>query len=78
MANLQVKKIPDALHRTLADYARREGRTLRDLVLAALEREVARRAFRERLATRDAVDLGRPAARAVEEARRVPEEGIGT
>ena len=69
MANLQVKNVPEALHRKLRSLAKRRGRSLRDLVLEAMTREVEREEFRTRLAKREAVDLGRPAARSLEEAR---------
>jgi plasmid stability protein len=77
MANLQVKDIPEGMHRKLRAYARREGRTLRDLVLDVLQREVARREFAEALARRQAVDLGRPAARSLEEARHERDVELG-
>jgi plasmid stability protein len=77
MANLQVKDIPEGMHRKLRAYARREGRTLRDLVLDVLQREVARREFAEGLARRQAVDLGRPAARSLEEARHERDVELG-
>jgi plasmid stability protein len=69
MANLQVKNIPDELQRKLQRYARREGRTLRDLVLEVLRREVSRREFRARLDKREPVELAEPAARTLERAR---------
>jgi plasmid stability protein len=69
MANLQVKNVPDALHRRIRAHAKRRGRTVRDLVLDAVMREVEREEFRSRLAKREGVDLGRPAARALEEVR---------
>ena len=78
MANLQVKNLPDELHDKLQTYAREEGRTLRDVVLEALRREVSRREFRARLAGRDRVDLGRPAARGLEEARRDRDRELGS
>ena len=78
MANLQVKNLPDELHDKLQTYAREEGRTLRDVVLEALRREVSRREFRTRLAGRDRVDLGRPAARGLEEARRDRDRELGS
>jgi plasmid stability protein len=69
MANLQVKNVPESLHRKLRAYARRRGRTLRDLVLDALAREMQREEFRARLAKRRPVDLGRRAAQTLEEVR---------
>ena len=69
MANLQVKNVPDALYRKLRQQARRQGRTIRDLVLDAVQREVGREEFRLRLERRRPVDLGEPAARALEAVR---------
>jgi len=69
MANLQVKRVPEDLYRKIRRLANRQGRTLRDLVLDAVRREVARAEFHERLARRAPVDLGRAAARAVDEVR---------
>ena len=69
MANLQVKNVPDSLHRKIQAYAKRRSRTVRDVVLDAVTREIQRDAFRARLAKRTRVDLGRPAARTLEEVR---------
>ena len=69
MANLQVKNVPESLHRKIRAYAKRRGRTVRDVVLDAVTREIERLEFRTRLAKREAVDLGRPAARTLEEVR---------
>lgn len=75
MANLQVKNVPTELHDKLRARARVQGRSLRDLVLDALARDVARHEFHERLASREPVDLGRPAARSLEESRAERDEG---
>ncbi|MCC6765264.1 MAG: toxin-antitoxin system HicB family antitoxin [Deltaproteobacteria bacterium] len=77
MANLQVKNVPDALHRRLRAYANRRGRTVRDVVLEAVTREIDREAFRTRLAKRAPVDLGRPAARTLEDVRAAREKELG-
>lgn len=69
MANLQVKNVPESLHRKIRAYAKRRGRTVRDVVLDAVAREIERLEFRARLAKRTPVDLGRPAARTLEEVR---------
>ncbi len=69
MSNLQVKNLPESIHRRLRAYAKRRGRTVRDVVLDVVTRELDADAFRTRLAKRVPVDLGRPAARALEEAR---------
>ena len=56
MANLQVKNVPEALHRKIRAYAKRRGRTVRDVVLEAVNREMEREEFRSRLARRQPVD----------------------
>jgi plasmid stability protein len=77
MANLQVKNVPEPLHRRLRAYAKRRGRTVRDVVLAAVTREMEQEEFRARLAKREPVDLGRPAARALEDVRRERDGALG-
>jgi len=78
MANLQVKNVPEALHRKLRAYARRSGRTLRDVVLSAVAREMEHLEFQAQLAKRQPVDLGRPAARSLEETRAERDRELGT
>ena len=69
MANLQVKNIPDALHERLRRHARDSNRTMSAVVLAALERELARREWPDRLAGRPETDLKGPASALLVEAR---------
>ena len=69
MATLQVKHVPDQLHQRLREYARQHHRTLSEVVLEALERELARAEFLNRLAARPPTDLGIPAATLLEEVR---------
>lgn len=69
MANLQVKNLPEPLHNRLRGYAKRHHRTLSDVALAALEREMARCEWVERLAQRPPTDLGVTAATLLEEER---------
>lgn len=69
MANLQVKNVPDDIHDKLRMIARREGTTVREVVLQAVIRRIRMEEFEARLATRDAVDLGTPAVALVAEAR---------
>ena len=70
MANLQVKNIPPSVHRELQQLARRQDRTIRDFVLAAIERELSRARFGEQLAKRSSVDLGGSASKSLAGARR--------
>jgi plasmid stability protein len=58
MANLQVKNIPDDLHERLRRHARENHRTISAAVLAAIERELARWEWRQRLDQRPKTDLG--------------------
>jgi plasmid stability protein len=77
MANLQVKNVPEALHRKIRAYAKRRGRTVRDVVLEAVNREIERDEFRARLAKRQPGDLGRAAARSLAEVRAERERELG-
>jgi hypothetical protein len=43
MANIHVKNIPDKLSNQLRRFAREQGRTLGDIILEAIEREVSGR-----------------------------------
>ena len=76
MANLQVKNVPEALHKRLRFYARKQNCTLSDFVLEALKRELARSAFHERLKKRPHADLGVSAASLLEEERRQREQEL--
>jgi len=58
MANLQVKNLPESLHQRLRDYAQRHHRTISDIALEALEREMARHEWNEKLSQRPTTDLG--------------------
>lgn len=69
MANLQVKNMPEALHTRLRRYARQRHQTLSDVALAALEREMNRCEWYERLAQSPPTDLGVSAASLLEEER---------
>jgi plasmid stability protein len=77
MANLQVKNVPEPLHRRIRALAKRRNRTVGDVVLEAVVRELDRDEFRARLAKRTPVDLGRPAARSLEQLRRGRERELG-
>jgi plasmid stability protein len=69
MANLQIKNLPDALHQRLRDYAQKHHRTISDIALAAIEREMARYDWHEKLSQRPATDLGGSAASLLEQER---------
>ena len=69
---IQVRNVPDRLHRELMRRARARSQTLTDYVQEILEREVARppavEVF-ERIARRARVSLGRPAADLIQQER---------
>lgn len=70
---IQVRSVPERLHRQLMKRARALGLTLTDYIQRILEREVARPAAGEvfdRVAQRSPVTLGRPAAQLIREERR--------
>ena len=74
---IQVRDVPDRLHRELTRRARQARLTLTDYVQRILEREIARppaAEVHERIATREPVDLGMTAARLLraERAKRGP------
>ena len=69
---VQIRNVPDALHRTLKVRAADSGRTLSDYLLAELERLAARPTRHEmltRLHRRKRVTLKTPAATVVREER---------
>jgi hypothetical protein len=69
---VQIRNVPDALHRTLKARALDAGQTLSDYLLAELERLAARPTREEMLARihgRKRVTLRTPAAAAIREAR---------
>ena len=70
MSNLQVKNIPDELH------ARKNGVTVSATVIAAIERELARNEWRERLATRPKTNIGIRASDTLAEERALREREL--
>jgi plasmid stability protein len=69
---IQVRNVPDRLHRELTRRARARGQTLTDYVQDLLEREVARPPATEvfdRIQARRPVKLGRSAAELIHEER---------
>jgi plasmid stability protein len=69
---LQVRNVPERLHRELVRRARSRGQTLTDYVRGILEREVTRPPAEEvfeRVAGRSAVDLEVPAAELIRRER---------
>jgi len=70
MANIQVKNIPEKLHNRLRRYAKEQDCTLGEIVLEAIEREVARREWHKRFSGRPPTELGSSAAELLEQERR--------
>ena len=70
MANIQVKNIPERLHNKLRRYAREQESTLGEIVLEAIQREVARREWRRRFAGRPTTHLRSSAADLLDQERR--------
>ena len=70
MANIQVKNIPERLHNRLRRYAREQDCTLGEIILEAIEREVARREWRKRFSGRPTTHLDISAAELLEQERR--------
>ncbi len=69
---IQVRNVPDRLHRELARRAKARGQTLTDYIQEILEREVTRPPAAEvfdRIEARSPVMLGRPAADLIREER---------
>lgn len=74
---IQVRNVPDALHRELVRRAEARGQTLTAYVQEILEREVSRPPARElfdRVADREPVDLGTTAAELIGAERAAEEE----
>jgi hypothetical protein len=70
MANIQVKNIPEKLHNRLRRYARQQDCTLGEIILEAIEREVARREWHKRFSGRAMTHLNNSAAELLEQERR--------
>jgi len=70
MASIQVKNIPEKLHNRLRRYAREQECTLGEIVLEAIEREVARREWHKRFSGRPSTRLSTAAAELLEQERR--------
>ena len=69
---IQVRNVPDRLHRELVRRARSKGQTLTDFIQEILERQVAhppREEVFERIAGRAPVRLSQPAAEIIREER---------
>lgn len=77
MSMLQVRNVPDRLHRELVRRADRKGLTLTRYIQDILEREVSRPPAEEvfeRIEGSPSVRLGRPAAQLIRDERRERED----
>lgn len=77
MANLHVRNIPDDVYERLRRYARENDRTMSSVVISALERELERLEWPERLARHPPIDLGIDAATLIAEERRRRDRELG-
>ena len=75
--NLQVKNVPPELHERLRRHARASRRTMSAVVLAAVERELAREEWQERVARRPTTQLAVSAAELLDQERRNRDEQLG-
>lgn len=67
--NLQVKNVPTDLHERLRRHARTRRSSMSEVVLVALEQELARYEWHQRFARRPATELGVSAAVLLEQER---------
>ncbi|MDE2867122.1 MAG: toxin-antitoxin system HicB family antitoxin [Chloroflexota bacterium] len=77
MATLNIRNIPDDLYERLLRYARASNRSVSEVVVRALERELERMEWQERLARRPKTDLGIDAATLIAEERRRRDAELG-
>ena len=77
MATLQVRNVPDALHERLRRHAQERNCTVSAAVLEAIEREMSRWEWTERLSQRPATELGTSAAELLDEERRLRDPASG-
>ena len=78
MAHLQVKNVPEALHRRIRRLAKQQNKSVRDVVLDAVDRALARAEWTERHKRRSRTVLGKTAAEAVDDARAERDEELAS
>lgn len=76
MASIQVKNIPEGLHNKLRRQAREQEITIGEIVLEAIEREVARREWQKRFTSRSTTRLRSSAAELLEQERRLHDSDL--
>ena len=57
MANIQIKNIPDVLHKRLKMRAKKQNCTISKIVLEAIERELERREWLARVPKKPKIDV---------------------
>lgn len=77
MGNLQVRNVPDDLHERLRHQARENNCSMSAVVLRAVERELERLEWRERLAQRPTTVLSVDAATIIAEERARRDRELG-
>ena len=77
MANLHVRNIPDDVYQRLRRHARENDRTMSSVVISALEGELERLEWPERIARLPKTDLGVDAATLIAEERRRRDRELG-
>ena len=77
MADLHVKNFPDDLYEHLRRYALESNRSVSDVVLAAVERELTRWEWQKRLAKHPEADLGVSAVTLLAEERSLRDAELG-
>ena len=77
MADLHVSNISDDLYDRLCQHALESNRTVNDVVLAVIEREVERWEWQNRLANRPETDLGVEVATLLAEERSLRDAELG-
>lgn len=75
--DLQVKNVPPDLHERLRRHARARRRSVSEVVLAAVEQELARHEWQERFARRSTTELKVSAAALLEQERHQRDEMLG-
>ena len=76
VGNLQIKNIPESLHRRLRRYVKKQRCTLSDFAREAIEKELALREFHDRLARRPKTALSISAASLLEKERQQRDEDL--
>ena len=76
MGNLQVKNIPDDFHERLRLHAHENRCFISAILLAAVERKLAKRDWRKRLAQRPKTNLGAEASALLMEERSIRDQEL--